>query len=244
MKLLGVSALFVLGISAQSAGQIPQRFENLKVLPASITRDSLVQVMRTMAGSLGMRCHNCHIGGDSITLQGVNWASDSMVTKRKAREMLKMTQQINAQFIANLEGRKAPNLRVECITCHRTARIPITLAQLLGETIEVEGVPAAIKRYRDLRETDMPRGRYDFGEATLNDVGSRLARANKTDEAIAMLELNHEFWPRSVQVLQTLGDLYRRKGNNAKALEYYEKGLVLQPNNRQLQQLIAQLKGE
>lgn len=243
MKLLGVAALLVLAISAPSVGQIPQRFENLKVLPASISRDSLVQVMRGIATSLGMRCHNCHVGGDSVTLQGVNWASDSLVTKRKARAMLEMTQLINTQFIANLEGRKAPSLRVECVTCHRTTRIPMTLAHLLGELIETEGVAAARQRYRNLRETDMVRGRYDFGEATLNELGSRLARANKTDEAIAMLELNHEFWPRSVQVLQTLGDLHRRKGNNAKALEYYEKGLAIQPNHRQLQQLIAQLKG-
>ena len=233
----------LLGICAETTAQIPQRFENLKVLPQTISRDSLVGVMRGIAGSLGMRCHNCHVGGDSVSLQGVNWASDSLVTKRKAREMMKMTQQINAQFISNLEERKAPSLRVECITCHRTNRIPTTLHYLLAETIEKNGVAAAVKQYRDLRETDMIRGRYDFGEASLNELGTRLVRAGKIDEAITMLELNAEFFPRSVQVLTSLGDLYRRKGNNAKALEHYEKALQIQPNNRQLQQMVAQLKG-
>src|SRR5919202_4175897 len=46
--------------SAAAQMQIPEKFENLKVLPKDIPRDTLVQVMRTFAMSLGVRCTYCH----------------------------------------------------------------------------------------------------------------------------------------------------------------------------------------
>lgn len=230
-----------IGASLTSA-QIPTRFENLKHFPTTIARDSLVSSMRSIATSLGVRCQYCHVGGDTITLQGMNFASDEKATKRTARHMLKMVDQINGQLLAGLENRTDPAVSVGCVTCHRGLPLPRTLAQLTMETVRKQGAAAAVQQFRDLRQTGLERGRYDFGEATLNEVSRLLAAGGDIDSAITLLELNAEYFPRSIQVLQSLGDLYRRKNNPAKALDWFEKALQLQPNNQQLQRIVQQLK--
>jgi tetratricopeptide (TPR) repeat protein len=241
--LLALCSLTAALVPVRTMAQVPQQFENLKHFRRDIPRDSLVTAMRDIATALGVRCWYCHAGGDSITLQGVNFASDSLLTKRKARQMLAMVDQINNNLLSQVEGRVQPAVRVSCVTCHRTVAVPKTLQQRLTETVATSGAPAAAALYRQLRTTEMVRGRYDFGEASLNEVGRNLAVAGNVDAAIVLYELNAEFYPNSAQVLQALGDLYRRKSNNAKALEYYDRLLVIQPNNRQLQDLIRQLRG-
>ena len=233
----------VILLPGAATAQVPQRFENLQHFRKDIPRDSLVLAMRDIATSLGVRCWYCHAGGDSITLQGVNFASDSLLAKRKARQMLAMVDEINNNLLTKVEGRVQPAVRVTCVTCHRTVAVPRTLTQRLAETIAAKGAAAAVAEYRQLRATEMERGRYDFGEATLNELGRNLGLAGNVDAAITMLELNAEFYPNSAQVLQSLGDLYRRKSNPAKALEYYDRVLVIQPNNRQVQDIVRELRG-
>jgi hypothetical protein len=47
--------------AAPLSAQVPERFENLKVLPRDISRDSLTQIMRNFSFSLGVRCQYCHV---------------------------------------------------------------------------------------------------------------------------------------------------------------------------------------
>lgn len=76
---------------------------NLKVLKAS-TAAEVRQVMQTFTAALGVQCTNCHVQG--------NYASDENPKKEVARKMIRMTQQINAQFP---DGK----MLVSCYTCHR-----------------------------------------------------------------------------------------------------------------------------
>ena len=69
-------------VPADAAAQIPDTFDNLQVLPADIQRRALVGVMRGLAGSLGVQCDHCHVGGDPNTLEGFDFASDDKETKR------------------------------------------------------------------------------------------------------------------------------------------------------------------
>src|SRR5690349_6867594 len=73
-----------------ASAQIPEKFENLQYFPKDIPRDTLVNVMRGFSFALGVRCQFCHAGGDGVSFQGVNFASDDKVTKRNARFMLRM----------------------------------------------------------------------------------------------------------------------------------------------------------
>ena len=91
---LAFAVILAAGVAVVSsrdvAAQIPERFENLQVLPAGIARDSLVLIMRGFSFALGVRCQYCHSGGDGVSFAGVTFASDDKQAKRTARFMLRM----------------------------------------------------------------------------------------------------------------------------------------------------------
>ena len=50
-------------------------------------------------------------------------------------------------------------MAVDCVTCHHGLAIPKSLQATLLEIVDAKGTPAAIVRYRELRQTAMPFGR-------------------------------------------------------------------------------------
>ena len=212
-----------------AASQIPQKFENLQFFPRDTPRDSLLQVMRGFSFALGVRCQHCHAGGDGVSFEGVNFASDDKAAKRNARFMLRMVDSLNANAFGGLAQRRTPPVQLECTTCHRGNSAPTTLARTLTATIEAKGVDSAVARYRALR-ANMELGRYDFGEWSMNELARTLREQGKTAEAIAMLELNNEFY-KTASIDQGLAELYLQRSDTAKALARYRALLEKQPNN-------------
>jgi hypothetical protein len=224
--------------------QIPEKFKNLKVLPRDISRPALVQQMREVAGALGVRCGFCHSGGNPETLEGVNFASDSLETKRVARVMMRMTREINSSLLPQT-GRDTTRLaRVSCVTCHHGARRPETLADTLQRALQAGGAPAAIGAYRALRDQYYGRAVYDFGEGTLQWVSELAARRpEQLDASIALLELNLEFFPKSVNTRVALGDRMVAKGDTAEAVKQWQDALELQPDNHFVQGKLEAVRG-
>src|SRR3712207_2820300 len=99
--LLVAAVAVVITRPASLAAQIPERFENLKVLPADIPRDSLVQIMRSWSFSLGVRCGYCHEGTEG----NFNFKSDAKPEKEKARFMVRMTRDLNTRVLTQLSDR-------------------------------------------------------------------------------------------------------------------------------------------
>ena len=223
------------------AAQIPEKFQNLQVFPAAITRDSLVQIMRGFSFALGVRCQHCHAGGDGVSFAGVAFDSDEKPAKRKARFMLRMVDSLNRIVLAALPDRTDPPVVVQCVTCHRGLAKPTTLEAVLMKTIEQSGVDSAIKQYRGLRERVAINGYYDFTEWRINELARTLVTAGKIPETIAILEMNAEFNPRSVTIPFELGELYRRQGDRDKAIASYQRVLQLQPNNPQARTRLTEL---
>jgi hypothetical protein len=101
-------------------GMIPERFENLRVLPRDIPRDSLVQVMRTISMSLGVRCTYCHVGDENaVNFAGFDFDSDDKRPKEVARFMMRMVRDLNGRTLAELPDRRDPPVVVGCFTCSR-----------------------------------------------------------------------------------------------------------------------------
>src|SRR5688572_17423459 len=94
--------------------QPPWKPQNLQHFPKDITREQLVQRMREFSFALNVRCQYCHAGGDGVSLEGVNFGSDEKPAMRKARAMLKMTDQINHSLLTQIPDREAPRVVVEC----------------------------------------------------------------------------------------------------------------------------------
>jgi hypothetical protein len=228
--------------SAPTAAQIPEKFENLQVLPKDIARPALIQRMREFSLSLDIRCQYCHTGGDGISFDGVDFKSDDKPAKKKARQMMRMVDEINTRLLAAVPDRVDPPVRVDCVTCHHGLAVPKTLAQTLSETIVKEGAPAAVAQYRKLREATMVRGRYDFGEWSMNELARTLKEKGDTASAVAMLELNGEFNPKSAAIDAILGDLHRERGERDKAIARYKAALEKNPKAEEARKRLAELE--
>src|SRR3569832_2997275 len=75
-------------------GGQPEMFENLKVFPKDIPRDSLLGIMRGFTGALGVNCTYCHVtepapAGAPGPRERLQPASDDKETKKPARIMIR-----------------------------------------------------------------------------------------------------------------------------------------------------------
>jgi tetratricopeptide (TPR) repeat protein len=229
------------GLPGALEAQLPAKFENLQYFPKDIPRDTLVNIMRGFSFALGVRCQYCHAGGDGVSFEGVDFKSDDKATKRKARYMLHMADTINDRLLAALPDRSTPPVRVACVTCHRGLSKPATLASTLTATIETKGTDSAVAQYRRLRQNAMTQGTFDFGEWSMNELARTLSERGKTAEAIAMLELNQEFYPQAAEIDFMIAELHLQRGEKDKAITRYRAVLEKQPNNARAKQRLSEL---
>jgi tetratricopeptide (TPR) repeat protein len=242
-RLLTIAAALALSASAIAAQDAPPwKGKNLQFFPADIQRDVLTQRMREFSFALGVRCQYCHFGGDGISFDGVDFSSDAKPAKMKARAMLRMTDQVNRTLLPQVPSRVEPRLQVDCATCHRGLPLPKTLQTTLYEIVKKDGAAAAVARYRELRNAETLSGRYNFGEWEINELARRLFEDKDTAGAIAILEMNGEFYPKSPSIDFQLGELHRLRGEKDLALASYRKTLEKAPDHQGAKQRIAELE--
>lgn len=219
--------------SGVAAAQIPDHFTNLRVLPETISRDSLIEVMKGFSFSLGVPCKYCHVGGDDDprNLRGVEFAKDDDPDKRKARFMLRMLDSLNRSVLAALPDRDVPAVRMTCKTCHRGEAKPLLLTQEMALGYDSGGVDAAIARYRALRERRGMSGAFDFGEWEVNTWADGLARQGRVADALAIYELNHQYFPRSAAITRSIAVLAERLADTTKAVRFWKALLELVPDD-------------
>ncbi|NNF37953.1 MAG: c-type cytochrome [Gemmatimonadetes bacterium] len=238
----GMTVILALG-AGRSAAQIPQEFTNLQVLPDDISRGELVQVMRGFSLATGLRCQDCHTGGDGQSFEGVDFADDGDEDKRKARYMLTMVREINESFLADLPDRDDPPVEIGCKSCHRGQPRPLLLTQDLRIALDEGGVEAMASRYRALRENFGMAGAFDFREWEVNTLGEALAAEGRPGHAAAVYELNAEFHPESVAIQGSLAQLYESIGDTTRAVARYERVLELAPGNAAATARLEALRG-
>jgi len=96
--------------AAVGAAPEPRNFTNLQVLSADVSTAQLLETMRDMSLALGAQCNTCH------RTDIRDYASDEIEAKRRAREMMRMTVQMNSWARQN---RAAEQAELSCIGCHR-----------------------------------------------------------------------------------------------------------------------------
>jgi tetratricopeptide (TPR) repeat protein len=220
---LGLSVSAPLALTAQD---LPDKFSNLQSLPKAISKPDLVAAMRGFSLSLGVRCPYCHAAGP--TPGSMDFASDEKAPKRTARIMLRMTEDINRNYIA---GVAQPPPTVECVTCHRGSANPRTLQAILSETLEKSDLAATVTQYRQLRKDNYGNGKFDFSEATLNLMSESLLKKSKTREAAGLMELNAELNPLTRWGYGVLAMAHQANQDSDKAELDFEKILELNPND-------------
>jgi len=101
--LIGVLALGALCLIAVfSSAQMPETYENLQVLPQDISEEELWDRMSEFTYGLGLKCNSCHMKDTIDGNVSANYASDDSELKRKARTMLKITNEINKRLLPGL----------------------------------------------------------------------------------------------------------------------------------------------
>lgn len=240
MRSVPFVVVWMIALIAEARAQIPEKFTNLKVLPPDVDRRQLVGTMRDFASSLGVRCEFCHAGEGGPSLANMDFASDAKESKRSARTMLAMVRALNDEHLGRLETRSST--RVDCFTCHHGLSRPGRIETEVEATLDVEGAPAAVSRYRALKKKHYGSSAYDFGVGPLNHVGESLLERGKPAEALAVLELNAESFPDSSWLQHLLGEAHLAAGDRERAKGAFERSLALDPSNEMAKRRLEELR--
>jgi hypothetical protein len=238
--LASMRTILIVALLAQ-AQQPPWEPKNLRYFPKDITREALVQRMREFSFALNVRCQYCHTGGDGISFDGVDFASDDKSAKVKARAMLKMMDAINTTLLADIPSRAEPRVVVNCATCHHGLALPKSLQTTLFEIVQKDGAAAAVARYKELR-ADTTMGRYNFGQWETMELARKLAEAKNTSAAIAVLEMTGEYYPKSPEVDYQIGELHVMRGEKDLALTSLRRALEKRPGDAGIKARIAEVE--
>jgi len=187
-----------------------------------------------------VQCNYCHVqegrGGRN------DMAADEKPTKKAARAMMLLARDINTKLPEALGKSADATTRVGCATCHRGIPIPKQITDIMTEAAAGGGATAGIAKFKELREKFYPGQSYDFGETTMLTMSQRANTAGKADDALAYLQANVEYWPKSVRTYSAMAQLKTAKGDKAGAIAAIEKVLEIDPNNAQAKVQLENLK--
>jgi tetratricopeptide (TPR) repeat protein len=214
---------------------------NLLVIAKDTPRPQVVQMMQAIAASLGVQCNYCHVmegrGGRN------DMASDEKQAKKTARQMMVFARELNEKLPAVVGKAGNETTRVGCVTCHRGLAVPKQLTQVLNEAVNAKGLESAVAQYRELRTKYVGTMAYDLSENGLITMAQAALGADRPDNALAWLNLNLEFYPKSSRTYQITAQAHRKKNDKDAAIKDLEKAVELDPNNAQAKAQLQQLKG-
>jgi predicted negative regulator of RcsB-dependent stress response len=117
----------------------------------------------------------------------------------------------------------------------------VPLERIIVQAAVASGADSAVRAYRALRETYYGRAAFDFSEGTLVTAAQQLSQQQRFGEALALLDLDNEFYPRGVELMLATGDVHRARGDTASAVKAYRETLVRNPRSQPARQRLTQL---
>jgi tetratricopeptide (TPR) repeat protein len=228
---------------APSPSPAARRHENLKVLPADIGHDDLIQAMGGFTRALGVRCVFCHAAANGQRPSAEEFKLDTNEHKDIARAMLRMTDDINKRQLPLLGKDPARLQKVSCTTCHGGLKEPRPLEAVIVRSYQKDGLDAATKKYRELRQEYYGQRAYDFSDVTLVSAADELGETDKDiPAALALMKLNLEFNPQSWFTYQEMGQLQERAGDTAGAMASYRKAIEIEPSRGASKERLEELQ--
>lgn len=198
--------------------------------------------MQSVAQALGVQCQYCHAGPRAAqTPAAPPGAQPAPSHFEIARAMIAMTRDLNEKIQAATGKPASSATEVTCMTCHRGVAVPGQLSDIVAKTAFEKGPDTAIAQYRDLRERYYGGQTYDFREDSLLNAAEKLIRV-KPALAIPILQLNLEFYPKSVRSYARMAYAYTRLLDDESAMSALEKALEIEPDNGAIRGQLEQLK--
>jgi hypothetical protein len=117
--------LVVLMTAATNTGKpVEDRYKNLQVLPKNTTGAMMNKIMvGEFEDALGVSCGFCHAANKDG--DGLDYASDAKPEKQIARQMLRMTLNLNRDYFKiDTPMMGTSNIVVTCNTCHKGETFP------------------------------------------------------------------------------------------------------------------------
>ncbi|HEY9049878.1 MAG TPA: serine hydrolase [Ohtaekwangia sp.] len=111
--------------------------------------------------------------------------------------------------------------------------------RLLLKSILAHGAPEALTTWTAARKSDP---KQFISENQINSLGYILLRMKKVDDAIEIFRQNSIDFPQSSNVWDSLAEGYMTRGDKALAIQYYEKSLQLDPNNKNGEEQLKKLR--
>ena len=102
------------------------------------------------------------------------------------------------------------------------------IGKVVGETLEKDGVEAAIKQYGELKGNTQA---YQVGAGQLSLLGYKLLQHGKNQEALEIFKVNAVEYPQVAEIWDSLGDGYLATGNKEEAIRNFRKSLEMKPTN-------------
>ena len=228
-------------LPAQAAGRWPpDSLRNVQVIPRTTPVSQVIGVMRNITFDLGVRCQFCHVGEEGMPLERFDFTSDDKRTKRVARQMMRMVEEINRR-VDTLPERSAPAVQVTCRTCHHGISRPAPLSTLMVEIAQTSGADSALRAYRALRERYYGSDSYDFREPTLNIAAFRLGRADRVADALVLLDFNEQLFPNSSAMAVFRGNIQLMRGDTAAAEEAFREAIRRDSTNAEARGRLRQI---
>jgi len=228
------------GVTGTAQAAPPPPLTNLQIIPKDTPRPQVLATMQAFTQSLGVQCNYCHVfegrGGRN------DMASDEKPAKKAARGMMLLAREINTKLPEAVGKSADATTRVGCATCHRGVPIPKQIADIVTETAANGGATAGLAKFKDLRTQFYGGQSYDFSEGSLVAIAQRANTANKPDDALAYLNANLEYYPKSSRTYATMAQVKNAKGDKAGAIAALEKAVELDPNNAQAKAQLETLK--
>lgn len=238
--LFALALLIVPALAVHAQPPQERKPTNLKVLDTTMTHEQVVAVMRTFTEALGVGCDHCHAAPKPGTRE-IDFASDNNKIKLTARDMMRMTAQINSKYLADLPAvSDSTKVTVQCVTCHHGQPQPVLLQDVLKRAWAKGGMAAVDSTYRALRTEYYGTFTYDFSDRVLAELAMDLAPKNGAD-AMALLKLNKEFNPDSFINEYATGRVYIDQADTLSAIAAFKRSLDLNPQFRPARRALQML---
>ena len=108
--ILGVFIAWSTAPKSTFAQELPDEFQNLKILDPDISKDALKEIMTGFTEQLGVKCTHCHVLGE--------YHKDDNKHKDAARKMINLVQYMRENAATYFKKDVEPN-QIACWTCHR-----------------------------------------------------------------------------------------------------------------------------
>ena len=100
--------------------------KNLQVLPKDIPQEKLKAIMDDFCASLNVKCGFCHVRNKETNEW--DYAADTKNHKKEARDMMRMTNELNAKWFGVDLSEAEPKVAITCYSCHRGEEHPTVFA--------------------------------------------------------------------------------------------------------------------